>query len=594
MNASSAPAYSWSVPWGLLSIDWYFPFPFTEIVLFRGALMRALIAVLGFAFMLHVPSITHAETVPDASLIHDFAALEALGITDPATALELADKILSAADSIDLRLVLARKALDLGDPGRALRYLAPVLENIKVADPRTAHAHDLADRAYQTIGDKFAALNSALNAYNAAQARLGPENPSLLGRLKDLEPRIAKLQPELLGAVEQQRKAIEAAQRRAPGVRGLEPDAVTVWYGTNRAPTGSPDPATAYGSVPGPLSVGRLKVTIPPNHLAGRIERPSTWSLTLYEDPDEHVVLAELEAMAREAFVQGCCGPDDKLLFIHGYNVTFHDGALRAAQLAYDLEFRGQALYYSWPSQASLLGYLTDANNVVASRPALVEFLDMATQGQGKLHIVAHSMGNRYALAALETFLREHPERRLGRLILAAPDVDRSELAARLPAIQKKTEGVTLYASSKDLALLVSKQVNGAPRAGDANGEPIRLAGLDTIDASAIEADTLGHSYFGDAPQLLGDILGLVRLELDPIKRCSVKPRDISPEGSLWEVRTDGCPVEQLRAAGDLIRIHGANALLEAQRLFDDAAGDELEFWQGVLKVTKARLNNQQ
>ncbi|MGD9918498.1 MAG: alpha/beta hydrolase [Paenirhodobacter sp.] len=529
---------------------------------------------------------------PSVATLERFAQVEALLASEPKAALDLADALLAEHDDDDLRLIFARAALTAGEPARALTFLAPLAGRLAATDPRRTESFDLTAAAQDSLGDAQAALNARLAAYDTLEKRLGPENPALLARLDALRPEIEAVMPQILPQLDSMRAVVvEANKSGAPSSVRIagKPDAVTVWYGTNRRPTGNPDPAQAYGSERGDLSVGKLVVTIPPNHFAGMIERPGGWLFTDHLDPNEHVVLAEIEQMGREAFAAGCCEAEDRLLFVHGYNVSFHDGALRAAQLSYDLEFPGKTMYYSWPSKGSLYGYLSDANGVVSTRPAMEEFLEIATRGSGKLHVIAHSMGNRYLLEALETFLLRHPDRHIGQLVLAAPDVDRAEFLARFPVLRDHVDGVTLYASKHDLALKLSRQVNGGARLGDANDQVVTIDGLDTVDASLIEADSLGHSYFGDAPQILGDILGLVRLGWSADERCSVAPR-AATQGRLWEVEPDGCRVEVVRTAGDLMRVYGARALAEGQRRLDASPGDQVEFWQGVMKVMQASL----
>ncbi|SOC21001.1 esterase/lipase superfamily enzyme [Rhodobacter sp. JA431] len=544
-------------------------------------------------FALQIAALTPAlgQEAPSVASLEQVARFETLIDTDPKAALDLAETILATQDDDNLRLIFARAALAAGEPARALTFLAPLASRLAAIDPRRTESFDLTAAAQDKLGDPRAALRARLAAYDTLEKRLGPENPALLMRLEALRPQVEALMPQILPQLEAMRAVLlESARPAAKSLRAEgKPDAVTVWYGTNRAATGNPDPAQAYGSERGDLSVGKLVVTIPPNHLAGMIERPGGWVFTDHLDPNEHVVLAEIAQMGREAFAAGCCGSEDRLLFVHGYNVSFHDGALRAAQLSYDLEFPGQTMYYSWPSKGSLYGYLSDANGVVSTRPAMEEFFEIATRGSGKLHVIAHSMGNRYTLEALETFLLRHPDRHLGQLVLAAPDVDRAEFLARFPVLRNHVDGVTLYASKHDLALKVSRQVNGGARLGDANDQVVTIDGLDTVDASRIEADSLGHSYFGDAPQILGDILGLVRLGWSAEERCSVAPR-AATQGRLWEVEPDGCRVEAVRAAGDLLRIYGVQALAEAQRRLDVAPGDQVEFWQGVMAVVQTSL----
>ncbi len=533
-----------------------------------------------------------AVFLPEVNTLEQVATFESLRTSDIQAAFDLADDLLEQVDDIGLQLYFAHVAFDAGGTERAISYAIPAAEALEPADPRLTEALDLLVVSHEALGDPETALAYELLAYNSAEARLGPENLALMPRLLALEPKVEDLRPELLGALQAMRAAIPTEKTPKPQLRAEGgPTAVEVWFGTNRKDTGASDPAQRFGSDLDDLTLGSLTVTIPPGHLSGLIERPEGWFFSGHLDPEKHVVLASLEDLTKEAFAQGCCAQEDKLLFVHGYNVTFHDGALRAAQLAFDLEFRGKPMYYSWPSKASLYGYLADANNVVPSRPAMEEFLEIATRGAGKLHIIAHSMGNRYTLEALETFLLKHPERRIGQLVLAAPDVDRAEFEARFGSIRSRAEGVTLYASRNDLALQVSRRVNGGYRLGDASGEVFALEGLDTVDASLIEADTLGHSYFGDAPQMLGDILGLVRLGWGPQERCGVSVRDQNAASAVWEVQPDGCRVEEIRTAGDLIRLHGDAAGAEAARRLDAAGGDQMAFWQDVLAVVEDRLH---
>jgi hypothetical protein len=73
--------------------------------------------------------------------------------------------------------------------------------------------------------------------------------------------------------------------------------------------------------------------------------------------------------------------------------------------------------------------------------------------------------------------------------------------------LQRLAARITLYESSKDKALVASKKIHGNARAG----EPLLIIpGLDTIDASSIDTDFLGHSYFSDNWPLLSDIHSLL------------------------------------------------------------------------------------
>ena len=67
------------------------------------------------------------------------------------------------------------------------------------------------------------------------------------------------------------------------------------------------------------------------------------------------------------------------------------------------------------------------------------------------------------------------------------------------PRIVDTAQRITLYASSRDRALQVSRRLHDYPRAGDSGEELTVVEGVETIDASVIDTSLLGHSYFADA-----------------------------------------------------------------------------------------------
>jgi esterase/lipase superfamily enzyme len=92
------------------------------------------------------------------------------------------------------------------------------------------------------------------------------------------------------------------------------------------------------------------------------------------------------------------------LIYIHGYCVSFEEAALRAAQIGSDLNLQGAMAFYSWPSKGDLTGYLADSATIDASESFIREFLldFYRKSGAERVHIIAHSMGNRGLLRAME------------------------------------------------------------------------------------------------------------------------------------------------------------------------------------------------
>ena len=306
---------------------------------------------------------------------------------------------------------------------------------------------------------------------------------------------------------------------------------VEVFYATDRARTGKPQPAQYFGSKRGALQYGLCSVSIPKRHTRGELESPVWWKFEFSENPARHVVLLGRTTLEQSAFfdrLRTTASARDLLVFVHGFNVTFEDAVRRTAQMAHDLRFPGVPITYSWPSQGSArpLDYTADEATVEWTEPHLMQFLKdlRARAGAGRIHLIAHSMGNRALTKVLRSIAAESPPVVFNQVILAAPDID-AEVFERdiAPAMLKAAQRVTLYASSDDEALVVSKTVHGYPRAGQSGAQLTLVRGLDTIDASGIDTSLLGHSYF--ANQLVEDIFALLRNGLPPDER-RLDPRE--------------------------------------------------------------------
>ena len=256
------------------------------------------------------------------------------------------------------------------------------------------------------------------------------------------------------------------------------------------------------------------------------------WSLWR-EDPDQHLVIVQRVEHTYDGFYHevsllvATSSLKQAFVFIHGYNVEFEDAVYRTAQVAYDLDFDGVAILYSWPSEARLLGYPNDANNAEWTGPHLRWFLeDVASKTQAQVvHVIAHSMGNRPLIAAMNQIAAHSTtavKARFRQIVLTAPDIDASTFRGLATAFRTVGQRVTLYASSNDLALKASSQFQGYQRAGDTQPTVLVVNGIDTIDVSVLDTSLLGHSYFGDQRSVLTDLYYLLRDGLDPARRAGL------------------------------------------------------------------------
>ncbi|HXV23238.1 MAG TPA: alpha/beta fold hydrolase, partial [Alphaproteobacteria bacterium] len=316
---------------------------------------------------------------------------------------------------------------------------------------------------------------------------------------------------------------------------GPEPVIVPVFYTTDRRVTYSATPQEWYGSMRGPLSYGRVEVTIPLDHRLGHLEAPSFWRFEFREDPSKHVVFFSLEVLPEQKFYRelrsrvAASPQDDAFVFIHGYNVSFEDAARRTGQIAYDLNFQGAPILYSWPSRGELDDYPTDLNNAEWTVPHLQQFLSDLRERSGaqKIHLIAHSMGNKPLVSALAAMVGD-PDAGdaavFNQVLLTAPDIDADIFRTIAEQVVVAANRVTLYASQRDKALQIARQFHGLPRAGDASEGLVIVDGIDTIEASAVDTSLVGHSYYGDNRSVLSDIFAILKTQASPMERFGLRP----------------------------------------------------------------------
>lgn len=310
---------------------------------------------------------------------------------------------------------------------------------------------------------------------------------------------------------------------------------VKVFYATNRAKTGDNAPNSKYGTARGKLAFGVADVSIPRDHRMGHLEAPAISQLEFREDPEQHVVLLSVAEQDRASFFRAigarvAASPKKSaLVFIHGYNITFADAARRTAQLSYDLAFDGAPLFYSWPSQGNVPGYVIDANNSDWAVAHLTDVLATLIERSGadNVYVIAHSLGTRALVDAVRDLGQTKPEARgkIREVILAAPDID-SEIFVRdiAPRIASAGTGITLYSSGNDKAMVASRNLHGYPRAGDASQGLALARGVDTIDATGAGTDFVGHAYYGDSASIIADMFEIIHNGKRPQQRRWLTP----------------------------------------------------------------------
>jgi esterase/lipase superfamily enzyme len=206
------------------------------------------------------------------------------------------------------------------------------------------------------------------------------------------------------------------------------------------------------------------------------------------------------------------------LLFIHGFRNTFDDAIRRAIATAGDTGFDGIVLVWSWPADGQVLNYMRDEDAARLTEYQVPKFVRalLAHPAILRFDLLAHSMGTRIALAFLYALQEGAGSERVEHVILAAPDETRDIVRFVLTAVASRLGRFrTLYAAHYDWPLRISSFLHGNDRAGLSGRDIFLLNGLDTIDATDVEAAfwgffALSHAHVFDVPKAVADLKRLL------------------------------------------------------------------------------------
>lgn len=463
----------------------------------------------------------------------------ALGADDPAVATTLNN----------LALVLEHQ----GDYAKAEpmyeRALAIALKGLGPDHPTVARIRENLGGLYKSRGRRGDAgeLKRALElaepqltrALDIKEKVLGSDNPTLASTLAELGD-LYRLQ----GKCPESEKAFT----RAHSVGGHMIREIPVIFATDRKRLEG-TPSLAFGSERSKeLSFGRIVVPIAAPQPAAPTRQGAT--------PKGGVRIAS-DTEGAERLPQRCATavgdlallfkdptqPKAALLFVHGYNVSFESAVLRAAQIAYDINFDGNVFVFSWPSHARWQDYFRDSGTVDVAVGDLKRFLETAVTvaKPTKIHMIAHSMGNLVLLRALELAGDSSTVAPLiGQVINASPDVRPDYFGQTVGMFARPEGNFTLYAAQADWALWLSSWIWGS-RVGLIDGDPFIAPGVDTIDvskggSSVWQTFNLNHDIYVQSPAIAGDMRRIIpQGSRPPHKRTEALTEKSCPAGKYWQ-----------------------------------------------------------
>lgn len=318
---------------------------------------------------------------------------------------------------------------------------------------------------------------------------------------------------------------------------------VTVYFATNRQPTGVAALAEAYGTaITAPTDAGAITyaTAVVSGTALGQEGSGTIAAITgASQGAPDAAAAADIIGAGRNL-----------LVFVHGFCNSFEDAIKRAA---YNREWFAASgvtgadttvLAFSWPSLGKLIAapphllpddYLADQRMAGQSGFHIASFFETirplidATHAAGRrVFLLAHSMGNYALQAAVESwFAHGKPAVRLfDEVVLAAADERYDSftysLGARLSRLGELCGRISIYASRRDVAMYLSSGINLDQRLGfdgpEAKGDarifpPERFRLLDATHVDdydlAIPADA-SHQYYRRSVRVRTDIAAVM------------------------------------------------------------------------------------
>jgi len=190
------------------------------------------------------------------------------------------------------------------------------------------------------------------------------------------------------------------------------------------------------------------------------------------------------------------------VVFLPGFRTKFVSGRASAQRIAHILGPQFLVVLVDWGSHGSAAGYGLDGAEAKRQTPAfaaLVTDLHRALPERA-LDVFAHSMGCRVAAGAMVTVAPPRGRHAIvTETVFAAPDMALRDYERAILREPEPFGRITIYASRRDRALLVSSLIHLHERIGQLAVWRKPLADTSIVDASAADPKSAGYALH-DSP----------------------------------------------------------------------------------------------
>ncbi len=229
------------------------------------------------------------------------------------------------------------------------------------------------------------------------------------------------------------------------------------------------------------LKFGYFNTRIEPSLGLGMIIDPSKWFL------NEEIQLVDVRSQEKEAFLTKLrqqvqdSSYQSLLVVVHGFREGYPSALRKTAFLAHVLDINTPVLVFDWPGDqgSSLRGYRRARKLAEESGAELASTLELIIKEvqPERLWLMANSMGAQVVVDAFSLLHQDadfaDSQTEIENVVLTAPDVDHEAFNRRFKQdILDLAQNVTVYVSSNDRALLVSRLINRGLRLGESTLDP--------------------------------------------------------------------------------------------------------------------------